>query len=103
MKLLLICLLICLLFFAYIRLSKADQIIWHIDPDNVNYNNKNNSFLLNYANNGQENFNKNVNSVFNHLNDTIMNDKCEKVFGGIDSGLITYLCRSKIFGFPDYV
>ena len=102
-------LLICLLFWgalmvlSYIRLSKVDQTIWHLDPDAINYNYENNSILLNYANNGQENFDIDVNSLFNHLNKIIINDKCKKVFGGINFGLITYECRSKVFGFPDYV
>ena len=52
MKVLLICLLICLLLFAYIRLSKVDQSIWHLDPDSITFNNKSNSFLLNYNNKG---------------------------------------------------
>jgi len=102
-KVLLICLLICLLLFAYIRLSKVDQSIWHLDPDSITFNNKSNSFLLNYNNKGTEIFDISVNSLFNHLNNIIINDNCEKVFGDINFGLITYVCRSKVFGFPDYV
>lgn len=103
MKVLLICLLICLLLFAYIRLSKVEQSIWHLDPDNITNINTNNSFLLNYANKGTETFNLEVNTLFNNLNKIILNDNCEKVFGDINLGLITYVCRSKVFGFPDYV
>tara|TARA_B110000305_G_C19214571_1_gene527563 strand:+ start:100 stop:546 length:447 start_codon:yes stop_codon:yes gene_type:complete len=101
-KVLLICLLICLLLFAYIRLSKVEQSIWHLDPDSITNININNSFLLNYANKGTKTFNLEVNALFNILNNIIINDNCEKVFGDISSGLITYVCRSKMFGFPDY-
>ena len=103
MKVLLICLLICLLLFAYIRLSKVEQSIWHLDPDSITNININNSFLLNYANKGTKTFNLEVNALFNILNNIIINDNCEKVFGDINLGLITYVCRSKVFGFPDYV
>ena len=103
MKVLLICLLICLLLFAYIRLSKVEQSIWHLDPDSISNVNINNSFLLNYANKGTKTFNLDVNALFNILNNIIINDNCEKVFGDINLGLITYVCRSKMFGFPDYV
>jgi uncharacterized protein (DUF1499 family) len=102
-KVLLICLLICLLLFAYIRLSKVEQSIWHLDPDSITNININNSFLLNYANKGTKTFNLEVNALFNILNNIIINDNCEKVFGDINLGLITYVCRSKMFGFPDYV
>ncbi len=60
MKVLLICLLICFLLFAYIRLSKVEQSIWHLDPDNITNINTNNSFLLNYANKGTETFIRHV-------------------------------------------
>ena len=103
MKVLLICLLICLLLVAYIKLSKVEQSIWHLDPDSITNVNINNSFLLNYANKGTKTFNLEVNALFNILNNIIINDNCEKVFGDINLGLITYVCRSKVFGFPDYV
>tara|TARA_B100000767_G_scaffold430_1_gene380 strand:+ start:2033 stop:2479 length:447 start_codon:yes stop_codon:yes gene_type:complete len=102
-KVLLICLLICLLLVAYIKLSKVEQSIWHLDPDSITNVNINNSFLLNYANKGTKTFNLEVNALFNILNNIIINDNCEKVFGDINLGLITYVCRSKVFGFPDYV
>ena len=79
MKVLLICLLICLLLFAYIRLSKVEQSIWHIDPDSLTNINSNNSFLLNYANKGTKTFNLEVNALFKILNNIIINDNCEKV------------------------
>ena len=103
MKVLLICLLICFLLFTYIRFSKVDQSIWHLDPDSITYINANNSFLLNHKNKGAETFNIGANALFNNLNDIILNDNCEKVFGDINLGLITYVCRSKVFGFPDYI
>lgn len=103
MKVLLICLLICFLLFTYIRFSKVDQSIWHLDPDSITYINANNSFLLNHKNKGAETFNIGIKALFNNLNDIVLNDNCEKVFGDINLGLITYVCRSKVFGFPDYI
>lgn len=103
MKVIILCVLICLLFFAYIRLSKVDKNIWHVDPDIIIFNNENNSFLLHSNIIRTETFNIDVNFLFNTLNNIIINDNCEKIFGDINQGLVTYVCRSKVFGFPDYV
>ena len=100
---LLICILICFFLLAYIRFSKVDQSILHRDPDGISNINSNNSFLLNYDNKGTQNFDIGINILFDNLNNIIINDNCEKVFGNINSSLITYVCRSKVFGFPDYI
>jgi uncharacterized protein (DUF1499 family) len=103
LKILLICALICFLFFAYIRFSKVDKNIWHLDPDIITLKNESNSFLLQSDIREAETFNIDVNFLFNTLNNIIINDNCEKIFGNINQGLVTYVCRSKVFGFPDYV
>ena len=88
---------------GYIRLSKVNMDVWHVDPDLILSNKSRNSFLLNAKNKKSQNFDLPIQLLYKKLDHIIVRDGCNQIFGEISNGLITYECRSKLFGFPDYV
>ena len=103
MKILFFCFLIFLICIGYIRLSKVNIDVWHVDPDLILSNKSRNSFLLNAKNKKLQHFDLPIQLLYKKLNRIIIEDGCRLIFGEISTGLITYECRSKLFGFPDYV
>ena len=103
MKILFFCFLIFLICIGYIRLSKVNIDVWHVDPDLILSNKSHNSFLLNAKNKKLQHFDLPIQLLYKKFNRIIIEDGCSQTFGELSTGLITYECRSKLFGFPDYV
>ena len=86
---------------AYVRLAPSDPSVWHVYPDNADprtpdYSSPN-SFLAHRS--------------YPDTPDTILKKidaaaqataRTRLVAGDITSGMVTYLTRSAIWGFPDY-
>lgn len=103
MKIFFISCLVLIITLSYIRLSKPNQSLWHIDPELISRNDLRKSYLNNSKNNNKLEYLLSANDLYLRLNEIILEDKCKKVFGNIEENLITYVCRSKVFGFPDYI
>ena len=88
---------------SYIRFSKPNKSLWHIDPESISRNDLRNSYLSNSKNNNNHQYLLSTNRLYLLLNEIMLEDNCKKVFGNIEENLITYVCRSKVFGFPDYI
>ncbi len=103
MKIFFLACLVIVIVLSYIRFSKPDQSLWHVDPEEVSGNNLKNSYLINSKNKNKPAYSLEVNELYHELNKIVLEDRCKKVFGNVKENLITYVCRSKVFGFPDYI
>jgi len=96
-------LIIISLLLCYIRFSRSDQYLWHIDPELVLQIKKKNSFLLNSKSISYPYYPYSADELYSRLITILDNENCKRLFGNIEDRLITFICRSKIIGFPDYV
>lgn len=88
---------------CYVRFAKPNVSNWHIDPELVSQNDLRNSFLNNSKSSNFFYYSIPVKELYIKLHKIFEADKCQRVSGDINEGLITFVCRSKFFGFPDYV
>jgi hypothetical protein len=95
--------LILIIVLCYIRFAKPNESNWHVDPELVSRNDLRNSFLFNSKSSNFFHYAVPVKELYLELDTIFEEDKCQRVFGDIDDGLITFVCRSRLFGFPDYV
>ena len=103
MKILLAVFMIIIIVLCYIRFSKPNESNWHVDPELVSQNDLRNSFLNNSKRSNFFYYAVPVKELYLKLHEISEADKCQRVFGNIDEGLITFVCRSRFLGFPDYV
>ena len=88
---------------CYIRFAKPNESNWHVDPELVSRNDLRNSFLINSKSSNFFFYAVPVKELYQELYTIFEEDRCQRVFGDIEDGLITFVCRSRLFGFPDYV
>ena len=88
---------------CYIRFAKPNESNWHVDPELVSRNDLRNSFLINSKSSNFFHYAVPVKELYQELYTISEEDRCQRVFGDIEDGLITFVCRSRLFGFPDYV
>ena len=103
MKILLAVFLILIIILSYIRFAKPNESIWHVDPELVSQNDLRNSFLNNSKSSNYIYYDLPVKELYFRLSEISSADDCKRVFGEVDEGVITFVCRSKFFGFPDYI
>ncbi|MDG2095940.1 MAG: DUF1499 domain-containing protein [Paracoccaceae bacterium] len=103
MKIIFAVFLIVIIVLCYIRFAKPNESNWHVDPELVSRNDLRNSFLINSKSSNFFHYAVPVKELYIELYTILEEDKCQRVFGDIDDGLITFVCRSRLFGFPDYV
>ncbi len=79
---------------AYIRLAPSDPTRWHVPPvGDVNQDMKGGVFRI--VETGPDGL--------AHLNQVALSSSRISVFAGsVDEGMITYVTRTKVVGFPDY-
>ncbi len=97
MKLLTICLLLVLVGWVYVRFAPADNAKFHVDatlaksPRNGGYRT---SFDTLFS----------PDKILNEIDKTAKNTlKTMHLVGSIETGRITYVSRSAVIGFPDYI
>lgn len=103
MKILSTVFLIIIIVLCYIRFAKPNDSNWHIDPELVAQNDLRNSFLNNSKSGNFSYYAVPIKDLYLKLYEIAEADKCQRVFGNIDEGLITFVCRSRFWGFPDYI
>lgn len=87
---------------AYVRMAGSDPARWHVDPTTVTPENKPNNYLVA----GQD-------AVFAPLSpqDALLRldriarsePRTHMIAGNIEAGHVTYVQRSALLGFPDYI
>ena len=95
--------LIIIIILCYIRFAKPNESNWHVDPELVEQNDSRNSYLNNSKSGNFSYYAVPIKDLYLKLHEISEADKCQRVFGNIDGGLITFVCRSRFLGFPDYV
>ena len=95
--------LIIIIVLCYIRFAKPNASNWHVDPELVAQNDLRNSFLNNSKSSNFFYYAVPIKDLYLKLYEIAEADKCQRVFGNIDEGIITFVCRSRFLGFPDYI
>jgi len=91
MKLLLSLLVLIMVFAAYIRLAPSNPDRWHVDPSIA-------------SDPGRGGVSRKVTSDLAALDAIIQTEPRVRVLAGtVAEGHITYVTRSRVFGFPDYI
>ena len=103
MKIIFAVFLILIIVLCYIRFARPNESNWHVDPELVSRNDLRNSFLINSKSSNFFHYAVPVKELYQELYTIFEEDRCQRVFGDIEDGLITFVCRSRLFGFPDYV
>ncbi|MDU9003780.1 DUF1499 domain-containing protein [Sedimentitalea todarodis] len=79
---------------GYIRLAPSDPVIWHRMPDVPQVKDFANGVIrvVETGPNGLEDLNAIIATT----------PHTELMFGSVEGGMVTYVTRSVVFGFPDY-
>ncbi|ABD54722.1 DUF1499 domain-containing protein [Jannaschia sp. CCS1] len=86
---------------AYVRLAPVDAAQWHVDPEEVTPPSSPNFSLL--AGSGAVTVPAPALAVAGRLQNIAEADGAEVVAGSLGEGFVTYIVRSRIMGFPDFV
>lgn len=86
---------------AYVRLAPSDPAMWHVYPENADPRSPDytspNGFLA------HRNLEKAPQDVLSDLDQVILaTPRTHVLSGDAESGMITYVTRSALWGFPDY-
>ena len=95
MKILSTVFLIIIIVLCYIRFAKPNDSNWHIDPELVAQNDLRNSFLYNSKSGNFSYYAVPIKDLYLKLHEISEAEKCQRVFGNIDEGIITFVCRSR--------
>jgi uncharacterized protein (DUF1499 family) len=79
---------------GYIRLAPSDPAVWHQMPDTVQDRDFANG-LIRVVETGPEGLAQ-LDAI------ATATPRTERLFGAVEEGLVTYVTRSAVFGFPDY-
>ena len=91
MKLIWLIIVVTMVFAAYVRLAPSDPGHWHVDP--IGSSDRMSSGIL-----------AQMPADLADLNAAIMSSPRVRVLAGsVQDGHITYVARSKVWGFPDYI
>lgn len=87
---------------AYIRLAPSDQTVWHTDPETTQSTGKPNDYRL--VGDASQVYNIAASELANLVDDFIQNQpRVIRLAGQVDELLITYVQRTPIMGYPDYI
>lgn len=85
---------IALVFAVWVRLAPSDPARWHV-ASKGGEDRDGKGFVVRRLRGGAEHFDQ--------LDQLIRNtDRTTVLSGAVDSGMVTYVTRSKLWGFPDY-
>ena len=96
---------VAVLFLAYVRLAGHDPKRWHVDPLTAQKPRKPNSFFLRenakaqsktYAVSAAE-----LAAAFERI--ALAAPRTEKLAGSVDEGWVTYVSRTNLLRYPDYI
>lgn len=79
---------------GFIRLAPSDPAIWHVAPE-VRENKDFNGGVKRLVDTGPDGL-----ARFNAI--ALSDPRTSVLAGSVDQGMVTYVTRSKVFGFPDY-
>lgn len=98
---------VAVLFSAYVRLAPSEPATWHVDPRKVQNPQPGGSYLLRDeppADGPAVTFDEPPEDVLARLDRVAMAaPRVTRLAGDPASGHVTYVARSAIFGFPDYI
>ncbi|MFS4437741.1 DUF1499 domain-containing protein [Paracoccaceae bacterium GXU_MW_L88] len=106
MKLLLILVaLVVIGFAAWVRLAPSDPEAWHVEPEKAKRTGKPNDYLV--AEGGDREplrITGDANALAQNFDSQIMeNEAVQRLAGDPSTGHATYIARSKLMGYPDYI
>ncbi|TKZ20722.1 DUF1499 domain-containing protein [Shimia litoralis] len=85
---------VCLAFLAYVRLAPSDPTVWHVAPSSHDDKSFSNG-VIRQVPSGQDGLRR--------MDIIVSSDpRTQKLAGDVASGMITYVSRSRMVGFPDY-
>jgi len=97
MRLLILFVLLLVVGWVYVRFAPADNATWHVDPVTAKSPGKGGYRITLSTLETPKNILKEIGKI---ASDT---PRMKILTGSIDAGRITYVARSAVFGFPDYV
>lgn len=93
-------------FAAYVRLAPSDPAVWHVDPLTVRPPDKPNYDLVGPEDGGRNDqvFDMPPQELMDRLNAiALATPRVRVLAGSAADGFVTYIARSKVWGFPDYI
>ncbi|MBY4891601.1 DUF1499 domain-containing protein [Rhodobacteraceae bacterium N5(2021)] len=86
---------------AYVRLSPVDAADWHVDPEEVTPPASPNNALL--AGSNAATVQASALVVAGRLQAIAEAEGAQVVAGALGEGFVTYMVRSRVMGFPDFI
>jgi len=105
-SILLLVLAVLILLEAYVRLAPSDPKLWHVDPLKAQPTKTPNSFLVRPGEGKYPapEFGVNAATLAREFDDLLMADaNVVRLAGSVADLYVTYVVRSRLVGFPDYV
>lgn len=96
-----------LAFAAWVRFAPVDAAVWHVDPDTVTKGWKPNQYLVSDAPTADTNavtLDRPAAEVMAELDRiALARPKVQRVAGDPANGFVTYVQRTKLMAYPDYI
>ncbi|MEM7240949.1 MAG: DUF1499 domain-containing protein [Pseudomonadota bacterium] len=91
-----------LVFFVYVRFAPSKEAVWHIDPT-LDHPERLNSFQVTAELEAVGLTKKTLASALSNIFPKLDGERAEILAGSAEEGFLTYISRSKLIGFPDYM